>query len=75
MALKKPTAAADQAREVFEELSKKTFEDMPKTTCTVGFRIPVAERSRLRVIFQRRGMTLAAGLKAAVYAWIKSEGL
>ena len=62
-------AAAERARQVFAKLNQA--ENRPPATETLAFRVPYGERERLRLLFARNGMTLTAGLKAAVYAYAK----
>jgi hypothetical protein len=68
------TTGNEKARETFEKLNK-SFAGMPNTTETVSFRVPRGERARLRLLFQRRGMSLANGLKAALYEYLERHDL
>ena len=70
---------AMKAREVFtkmdqaaEDRQRKDFGKLNHATETLSFRVPTGERSRIRLAFSRHGMTLAEGLKAAVYEYLKS---
>jgi len=62
-------AASTKAGEVFERINR--FQRLPKTTETVSFRIPSNEKTRIRLVFERHGMTLGEGLKKAVYAYLE----
>jgi hypothetical protein len=71
--------AAIKAREVFtkmdqaaEERQRKDFGKLKHATETMSFRVPTGERNRIRLAFARHGMTLADGLKTAVYEYLKS---
>ena len=61
-------AAGDKAAQTFEKLTK-SFGDLPSTTETISFRVPRGEKLRLRNLFARKGLTLAQGIKHAVYAY------
>jgi hypothetical protein len=63
-----------KAKETFARL-EKSFGNLPSTTETISFRVPTGERDRLRLSFSRQGLTLAEGLKKAVYEYVaKLEG-
>ena len=73
------TPAAVHAREVFtkmdqaaEERQRKDFGKLKNATETLSFRVPNGERTRMRLLFSRHGMTLAEGLKTAVYEYLKT---
>jgi len=83
MGLKKDTTAPaspvqERAREIAEqynqaadERQKRDFSKLNKTTETVAFRIPTGERNRIRLLFARHGMTMAEGIKKALYEYLK----
>ncbi len=61
-------AAGRKAAETFARLSKAKR----TATETLSFRVPMGERERLRLVFAHEGLTLTAGLKLAVYQYVKS---
>lgn len=61
---------ANKATETFERLSKSFDFDKIKTkTEVISFRVPPGERDRLRILFARKGFTLAQGVKKLVYEY------
>lgn len=69
MLLKEKPAAKTKAAETFEKLNR--LASLPKTTETLSLRVPIGEKERIRSVFARHGLTLANGLKAAVYAYLE----
>jgi len=47
--------------------AKVALKDLEKKTEVVSFRVPIGERTRLRLLFARKGLTLADAVKTAVY--------
>lgn len=43
------------------------------STAVLSFRVPIAERDRLEELFARHGLTLATGLKQAVYGYLEMK--
>jgi len=64
-------AAASKAASTFEHLSRPEFDRFEKTTETVSARVPIGQKKRLKEIFAANGYTLAEGIKAAIYHFIK----
>ena len=75
MPLKKTDNAAQRVAESFgytEE--KKRYDELPKKTTTVAFRVPKEEKARLQEFMnQEFGLSLAAGLKKIVYDYINGR--
>ena len=58
-----------------KEAERERLRRLPKTTVTVSFRVPKSERSRLERVFSEAGLTMAEGLRRAVYEYVrKLEG-
>lgn len=76
------TPEARKVREVAEQFNRdadvrqrKDFGKLKQTTETLSLRVPIGERTRLRLLFARHGLTLAEGLKKALYEFAaKLEG-
>lgn len=62
-------AAAIHARDTFERINR--LKALPKTTETLSCRVPSNEKIRIRLAFERKGLTLAEGVKKAVYAYLE----
>lgn len=60
-------AAALKAKKAFDKLDK--LKGLQSTTETLSCRVPKGEKERLRLLFARQGLTLAQGVKKAVYEY------
>ena len=54
-----------------KEAERERLRRLPKTTTTVSFRVPKGERVRLEKVFAEHGLTLAEGVRRAVYEYAK----
>jgi hypothetical protein len=70
----KKETTKDYASEAFKMLND-SMGKIRKTTETLSFRAPFGEKARLRLIYQRMGLSLADGLKMSVYDYLKSHDL
>lgn len=63
-----PASAAPVGR---KEAERDRLRRLPKTTTTISFRVPKGERVRLERVFAEQGLTLAEGVRRAVYEHVK----
>jgi len=54
-----------------KEAEKERMRRLPKTTESVSFRIPKGERKRIERVFAESGMSMAEGVRRAVYEYAK----
>jgi len=57
-----------------KEAEKERLRRLPKTSEAVTFRVPRGEKKRLERFFSEKGLSLAAGLRRAVYEFLEREG-
>ncbi len=65
-------SAARKAADTFSKLDRD-FGSLPSTTEVISFRVPKGETNRLKIHFARQGLTLAEGIKKAVYEAVKRQ--
>jgi hypothetical protein len=63
-----PTPTAPMGR---KEAEKERLRRLPKKTVPVTFRIPKTEVARLERVFSEEGLTMAAGVRRAVYEYAR----
>ena len=67
-----------RVREIAEKYNQdadkreRDFSKVKSTTEVLGFRVPMGERTRIRLAFARHGLTLSEGLKKSVYEYLKT---